>query len=152
MKTKDVTDRMGVYKRLEDVPDKYRLYQHAAKYRERGVWSEYEDYRHGHDVKSKSTRKRMDRAGRYWKDHMKVRRRHHALPTSDHAEAFFADLLDERALSTVYEDYYIYVEAFFKWLKRRADHPHVYNPVWMAVVENPAGAANQVWQQKVSIR
>jgi hypothetical protein len=150
MKTDDVTDRMGVYKRLEDVPDKYRLKQHHDKYRDRDVWAEFEQYRHGHDVKAAKTRNQMDRAGRYWKNHIGPRGVHHALAKPKHAESFFEDLLESRKLNTVYNIYFNHVESFYEWLKRHTDHPHVYNPVWMAVVKFPFGATRTLWERKVA--
>ena len=34
-------DRMGVYKSLADVPERYRLRQHQAAFEGRDVWAEY---------------------------------------------------------------------------------------------------------------
>ena len=40
-KTTDAGERAGVYKELDDVPDRYRLYHHARAYEGRDVWDEY---------------------------------------------------------------------------------------------------------------
>lgn len=40
-KSPDPADRMGVYKRLTDVPARYRLSQFAGEYDGRDVWEEF---------------------------------------------------------------------------------------------------------------
>lgn len=151
----DVRDRMGIYKRLADVPDKYRLHHHAGAYDGRDVWAEYERAK-TETFDTKATRDRYEKAGRYLREHMEGEGRHHALADPEHVEAFLVALRDgeigrqgtKRRLQTVYFEYYQPVEQFYTWLQWHTDHPHVYHPVLMAVAAG--GFASEVWERKVA--
>lgn len=138
----DPHDMMGVYRTLDDVPDRRRLRQHAAAYENRDVWAEYltdDAYeRVGHEHGRAVAR----RVGRYWREHMDERGRHPALATPGDVEAWSAALLDEYAERTVY-NYWRFVYLFYEWLRWHTDHPHTYTPVLMAVAECPAAA--KIW-------
>lgn len=145
MKTDDPRDRMGVYKRLEDVPDERRFRRFASSYEGRDVWAEFSqphDIHRAQNWDSYSTK--LERAGGRWKDHMEERGRHHALATPDDIVTFTEGLLDELAIATVYK-HWVQVEKLYKWLLYHADHPHVYQPVWMAVIEDADGATGRLW-------
>lgn len=139
----DPRDMMGVYKTLADVPNRRLLDQHAAAYDSRDVWGEYliEDVHER--VTGEHGRTVARRVGRYWKEHMDGRGRHHALATPEDVETWSASLLDEYAERTTY-NYWRFVYLFYEWLRWHTDHPHTYTPVLMAVAENPA--AGRVWE------
>lgn len=150
----EARDRMGVYKRISDVPDRYRLGNHEAAYEGRDVWAEYFEAK-TEKFDTKSTRNRYEKAGRYFKTFMSEVGRHHALATPEQIEGFLVALRDgevgrqshSRKLQTVYFEYFQPVEEFYTWLEWHADHPHVYHPVLMAVVEG--GYARDVWNRKL---
>jgi hypothetical protein len=145
---------MGVYKRLSDVPDRYRLGNHEAAYEDRDVWAEYFEEK-TKKFDTKATRNRYEKAGRYFKTFMSEVGGHHALATPEQIEGFLVALRDgevgrhshTRKLQTVYFEYFQPVEEFYTWLEWHTDHPHVYNPVLMAVVEG--GYALDVWNRKL---
>lgn len=142
--------RMGVFKQLENVPSRYRLNTYSASYEGRDVWSEFMDER-GEDFPSENTKYKVNRAGERWGDFMESRSNHYALPVPEDVEDYFDYLLTERDLkvSTTYRQYGDYLERFFSWLLYHTEHPHVYNPVLMSVVENPNGASGEVWDEKI---
>lgn len=150
----EVRDRMGVYKRLLDVPDRYRLGNHEAAYEGRDVWAGYFEAK-TEKFDTKSTRDRYEKAGRYFKSFMEEVGRNYALATPEQIECFLVALRDgevgrhshTRKLQTVYFEYFQPVEEFYTWLEWHADHPHVYNPVLIAVVEG--GYAREVWNRKL---
>jgi hypothetical protein len=141
---------MGVYKRLDEVPDHRRLQRHAEAYADRDVWatflSEYLFERFDSDRFKEDAR----RAGRYWKEHMAERGRHHALARPADVETWMADLTDRLKLKTAYNQYWVRLERFYWWLQRHTDHPHSYQPVLMAAAEG--GAAGDVWTEKLARR
>ena len=149
-KSTDPMDRMGVYKRLDEVPDHRRLQQHAEAYADRDVWTtfltEYLFERFDSDRFKEDAR----RAGRYWKEHMAERGRHHALATPADVETWMAALTDRMKLKTAYNQYWVRIERFYWWLQRHTDHPHSYQPVLMAAAEG--GAAGDIWAEKLSRR
>jgi hypothetical protein len=145
----DPNDRMGVFKQLSDVPDRYRLHQHATAFQDRDVWDEYttEGYWPQYPDPSEQLRESVERAGRYWKEHMESRGRHHALATPEDVESWTEQLLDRVTVETAYSEYWNRIEGLYTWLQTRTDYPHVYHPVWMAVANYPH--SKTVWNHKL---
>lgn len=139
----DPRRRMGVYKSLAEVPDRYRLKHHADAYEGRDVWGEFMD-----EHPRYSANKKTKRVGRYWTAHMEERGRHHALATPADVETFITDLLEDRTPMTVYSPYWSQVESFYDWLQWHTDHPHHYHPILMATIEGEASA--QMWEMSMS--
>lgn len=146
-KSLDPLDWMGVYKRIDDVPARYRLSQHADAYAGRDVWGEFcEEYeydRGSHD----RYQQEVDRHGRSWLAFMADRERHHALATPDDVEAWSIHLIDTKSLATA-EQYWVRIRRFYDWLQWHVDHPHVYHPVLMSAAHGDAAAA--IWGEKVN--
>lgn len=145
-KSTDPTDRMGVYKRIEDVPDRHRLERYADEYEARDVWREFCETSEYQQGSSEYFRENVDRTGDHWRGHMTNRECHHALASPADVEAWCADLVADKSLSTAY-NYWVRIRRFYDWLQWHVAHPHVYHPVLMAVVEG--GAAGQIWEQKL---
>jgi hypothetical protein len=148
-KSTDPNDYMGIYKRLADVPDRYRLSQYAAAYEGHNVWQEYLDQCLFDRLQSERSRRDARRVGQHWRDHTSDRGRHHALATPEDVEMWFADQLDRLAIETVYTHRYVWLEGFFSWLQSHTEHPHVYHPVWMAAADSTALATGSLWQYKI---
>jgi len=149
MKTTSPRDRMGVYKRIEQVPDERRLNSFAGSYKDRDMWAEFLDVDRPHRYQNWDHYKtKLERAGRRWKDHMDEQGRHHALAQPDDVEAWSQSLLDELTEGTAYR-HWCQVEKFYTWLQYHIDHPHTYQPVWMAVAEHDDGAAGRLWNRKL---
>lgn len=140
----DVTDRMGVYKRLADVPDDRRFKKWAGSYEGRDVWAEFVDK----EYRAPTYRELLERAGRYWKEFMEPRGRHHALGRPDDVETYMTEQRDLRADKTTFDAYWRPLNMFYTWLMWHADHQHAYQPVWMAVNEYPNGATAYMWRQQ----
>lgn len=143
----DPRGRMGIYKSLADVPDRYRLKFRGDAYANRDVWAEFLDAQTEH-YDSPTFLKKSRRAGAYWMAHMEEQGRHHALATPDDVETFVDSLLEDRAVSTVYHPYWTRLEAFYDWLQWHPAHPHRYHPVLMAAADGEA--AGRVWQFKLT--
>ena len=140
-------DRLGVYKRLSDVPDRFRLYHHAEAYEERDVWQEFcEEYEY-EQADYDRYEEEVDRVGDCWKTFMADQGRHHALAISDNVNQWCADLLESKSERRTH-DYFLRVNRFYDWLKWHSEHPHVYNPVLMAPVTGEA--ARTVWGVKAA--
>lgn len=144
-KSLDAAARMGVYKRLADVPDRYRLAQHTAAYADRDVWQEFCEAAEYDQGSSEHYYNEVDRIGQRWADHMAERDRHHALAQPADVTVWCEHLLDKHSLRRAY-DHWVRIERFYRWLQWHADYPHVYNPVLMAAVDG--GAAAHVWAKK----
>lgn len=145
-------ERMGVFKRLSEVPQKYRLNTHTEAYEGRNVWGEYEEwYRTEYwPTGTERTYRRAERTGERWQEFMRSRPHHHALARPMDVERFFEGYADEYTLSSLYSVFWCHLERFYSWLQFHPDHPHVYHPVWMAAAMD--GVASQIWQFKVTHR
>jgi|GEM_PF-817979 len=144
-KSLNPTDRLGVYKRLDDVSNRYRLYHHEDAYAGEDTWQEFceeHEYAQGSYARYEEE---VDRAGDHWKAHMESRQRHHALATPSDVEAWCVDLLADKTERRSYE-YWLRVNRFFDWLQWHTEHPHVYNPALMATVVGDA--ARRIWRWK----
>lgn len=149
--TTDPRERMGVYKRFDEVPSRHRLHHHAAAYEGHDVWADFEEEelapKYDSDRFWRDTRLAEER----WKAHMKKGGRHHALAVPEDVEAWNENLLDRYQVSWAWK-HVLRVEQFYDWLVWHTEHPHVYNPVLMAVVEHEDGASGELWGHKVSQR
>ena len=149
VKPKDPNKWMGVYKALEDVPEGRRLYQFQDSYEGRDVWAEFlqeEVYEGG---ASQVTKRKCRYVEESWKPYMEKRGRHHALATPEDVEEWTAGLLSEYAIATVYRRWGK-IEEFYRWLQWHTKHPHLYDPVLMAVAME--GPSAEVWEERMSQR
>lgn len=138
-----VSDRLGVYKRLSDVPHRYRLHHHEDAYRDRDVWQEFCDQHEYAQSEAAQFRMEVDRVGRRWKSFMDSCGRHHALAEPKDVDVWIGDLRDSYSIRTVYE-HWSRVNRFYDWLLWHANHPHVYNPALMAA--GLPSDTNVVWE------
>ena len=78
---------MGVYKTIDDVPPKYQLSNHAARYDGDDVWEAFLREKTAM-FDSTSTRERYEKAGRYFTEFMGEQGRHHAIADPDYIQRF----------------------------------------------------------------
>ncbi len=146
---------MGVYKRLEQVPHRYRLANYQANYEGENTWETFVEQK-TETFESTATYDRYEKAGRYFRRFLNDIGRHHALCEPEDIDDFLVALRDgtigrqnhTRKLQTIYFEYFQPLVGFYSWLLWHTEHPHVYHPVWMAVVEYDY--PSQVWERKLS--
>ena len=143
-KPSDPKKRMGLYKTLDDVPGRYRLYRFADAYAGEDTWQAFAE-QHEYPRVSERQQTEVDRAGDHWKAFMAERDRHHALATPEDVEAWCADLLAGKSLRRSH-DYFLRVRRFYDWLQDEVQHDHRHHPVLMAASEGEA--ARRIWRYK----
>lgn len=143
----DPNDRMGVYKRLRDVPRKRRFEQYAADYEGEDTYETFLKEERFDEVESDRSRQKYRLAGRRWKAHLEARGRHHALARPEDVEAWLVGLLNQVSLNTAYNIYWVKIEQFYEWLQHHPDHPHTYHPLLMAAAQFEH--AGIVWERKL---
>lgn len=143
----DPTDRMGVYKHLDDVPADHRFERYADRHDGSDVWSTFLEEQLFDVYETERSREKARRAGRRWKAHVQERGRHHALARPVDVETWCRQLCDTATLATVYNNYWVCLERFYTWLQTHADHPHRYHPVLMAAATHDTAA--DVWATKI---
>lgn len=146
-------DRLGVYKRIEQVPEHHRLRQYTEEYLGRNVWTEYVEetdlFERYHSARYERA---TIRAVNGWKAHVEARGRQYALATPEDVNTWCATLLDRRNQTTVYNQYWTRLAAFYDWLRWHTKHPHTYDPFLMAAHEYAESAAGRVWDAKIEQR
>lgn len=125
------TDRLGVYKRLAEVPDRYRLHHHADAYEDRDTWQEFCDEYEYAQGEGSDYEMEVDRVGDRWKAFMDECERHHALARPKDIDNWCAELRESFSVRRAYE-HWLRVNRFFNWLQWHTEHPHVYNPAMLA--------------------
>jgi len=160
----DPKARMGVFKSIDDVPDRYRLSNYAEEFRGNDTWSWYLMLRFDGTVNQaqgqlgKCRAGELERCGRYFKAFMhRERDRNHALATPGDIEAFLSEIKDgyknptkqPRTTSTVYDTYFAPVNRFYDWLQSWVDFPHRHQPVLMACANG--GIARECWDYRMDL-
>jgi len=143
-KPADSKERIGIFKELHKVPDRYRLYRFSAAYQGEDTWQEFAEQQEYPRVSEKQQTE-VDRAGDHWKAFMTERERHHALATPEDVEMWCADLLAGKSLRRSH-DYFLRVRRFYDWLYWHSEHDHCYHPVLIAASEGEA--AGRIWEYK----
>jgi len=140
---------MGVYKRIETVPERYRLRNFQSRFLDRDVWGEWVGH-HADPDWSDRTDYEYERVEDSWKEHMRDRDRHHALAVPDDVEQWVSYLLEgqEYAVETAYDRWWSRLNQFYEWLQYHVEYPHVYNPVWMAAATEPN--SRKMWERKMA--
>lgn len=140
-------DRMGVYKRLSDVPIQHRLGRYGDAYANRDTWAAFVASR-SDEFDSEWYQATCRKAEQSWKAHISDRGRHHALGRPVDVETWCTALATTRTLGTVYSVYWVRLEEFYTWLQMHTEHPHVYQPVLMAAAHHDTARA--VWKHKLA--
>ena len=147
---RDVEYWLGIYKSINEVPDRYLLRNYEAEFTDQDTWSEYLSTR---EDLAESTKKNSwypcgDRFKKFMQEEVG---RHHALPHPESIEAYLQHIKDggysikvtERSLNTLYYQHFSPLKTFFGWLLHHADYPHIYNPVLLAA--HTGGITEETW-------
>lgn len=140
----------GAFQAYEDIPQRYRLETFEGHYRNDETWERFVEEVLLEDHDSKRRRKTADLAGASWLEHMGRRDRHHALAQPRDVESWCQSLLEDKVPKTCYEYYFIRVHDFYDHLRCSHRHPHLYNPVLIAAIQNDA--ARKIWMVRVNHR
>lgn len=138
----DPADLLGIYRDLDDVPDRHRLRAFADTYEKRDTWGEWYEQCVLPECNSKTGREEAIRHEERWKKHMDTRR-HHALATPADVDAYSANLFVRNSGSGVAR-YFRRVASFYDYLVGSTEHPHVYSPVLIAASGD--GPAAKAWR------
>ena len=145
-KSRDPAKRLGVFKRFAEVPNHHRLEQYTDRYRGSQTWQTFCETHEYDNGSSQHFWTEVDRVGDSWCSFMASREPHHALARPEDVEAWSTEILEARSDRRAY-DYWLRVRRFYDWLLWHPDHPHVYNPVLLAVIKGEA--TQRIWGTKL---
>jgi hypothetical protein len=143
----DISDRIGMYQSLSDVPLAYRLENIPNPGQYDDAWERWVSERVESEELSERTQTQLERVGRKWREHMESVDRHYVCADPSHVEAFFEKQLDRMKLQQAYHPYWVSLESFFWYLHDRTEYPHLYHPVLIAALEYPTAA--RLWEKKI---
>lgn len=156
MAAKETTDRRnsrdpdryaGVFHCYAEIPERYRLQTFAPQYAGEDTWQTYvETVLFQKHPNSETIRTDARTAERSWRTHMDERGRHHALATPADAKTWCQRLLDGLAVDTCYKTYFLRIYQFYEYLKDSYRHPHLYNPLLLAAIED--ADARRIWRNR----
>jgi hypothetical protein len=150
---RDVEYWLGVYKSLEEVPDRYRLQNFESEFSDEDTWNRYLDTRE--DLAESTKKNAWYPSGDRYKQFMQQAvGRHHALAQPADIERYLRHIKDggysikvtERTWNTVYYQHLSPLKTFFNWLVHHVDYPHVYNPVLLSAHEDSITRELWYWQ------
>lgn len=146
----DALAHLGVFKRIEEVPARYRLQNYTESLNASDLWEAFVK-EHGDSWGDHTRRNVYGKAWREWMNFCDERGVHSALPNPADVEEHIAIQREEvNTGQTVYTNRYRPLYRFFTWLTFHPEWPHKYNPALMAVVHN--GAVAHVWQWRMNDR
>lgn len=140
---KGATDRLGVFKSIDEVPESRRFHQYTSAYEGEDTWAAYR----AEFELSERMSEEWARFSRRWKTHMDERGRHHALATPQDVEAWSQSLLSQFSVDRCYQHWNV-IEGFYEWLKWHTEHPHAYNPFHMAATDADS-TTRKIWTRKM---
>lgn len=142
---------LGIFKTIADVPPHDRLSWFESQYADDGgeTWDAFMLYEDPAQEWAKTTRRRYERTGRYWKGFCEQRGVSYVCAGPEDVEAFLRENAEKVSPKTMYDERFRVVEGFFSFLLRRVDYPHRYNPVVMAACE--PGVTRAMWNHRLEI-
>jgi hypothetical protein len=116
---------LGMFKRTDDVPTRYRLENFASGLDPDEVWEAFVDSR-DKNWSEHTLKYRYRSPWKKWCEFAENRGKNPLTPTDEDVEDWF---------------------SVFEWLTESTEYPHKYNPVLQSVVLEGAGA--ELWEERV---
>jgi len=141
---------LGVFKCIEDVPDRYHLANFAADMDAETAWDAFDAAEL--EGKSYQTRRyKYGKAWREWRSYCEACDIHPALPDPQDIEIHLTEQREEMdELGTVYTNRFRPLYLWFRWMLFHPTYPHRYNPTLMAVLLG--GTVYDVWRLRLHDR
>ena len=141
---------LGVYKRVEDVSERYRFENFKNDVVAEEVWDAFDAAEL--EGMSYSTRKyKYEKAYREWCDYCEDRGVHPVFADPQDVEGHIAEQVEVvSSLETVHIARFRPLYLWYRWMQFHADYDHRYNPCVMAVLLE--GAVYDVWALRLGDR
>lgn len=138
---------LGVYKRVEDVADRFYLANFRAEIDADEAWEMFSE--DALTDTSKHTRKTVyNRAYERWCDYCDRHGVHPALADPEDIEGWLAEeaAASDSTLKTTHDIRFRPLFKWYRWMAYHADWPHRYQPTIMAVLLG--GTTHDIWQTR----
>lgn len=138
---------LGVFKCLNDVPERHYLGNFESDIDAEEAWHEF-DAQELSDLSFHTRRYVYGKGWREWKSYCNENDLHPALAdpadVDDHLSAQKAEI---NTLKTVHDARFRPLFRWYRWMQFRTDYPHKYNPIVMAVLLD--GATADIWETRL---
>lgn len=143
----DVLAFLGVFKTIDDVPDRYRLPNFETDIDALEAWNAF-DAAELTGLSAHSRRYVYGKAWREWRDYCERNEVNPALADPQDIEEHLAEQRAEVGkLKTVHDARFRPLYRWYQWMQFHADYPHRYSPVVMAVLLD--GTTHDVWETRL---
>lgn len=141
---------LGIWKKLEDVPSRFRLEQYADSLSADDAWNEFCE-KYGEDWTQTTRKYQYGKAWREWTSYCEEHDLHRLCPAPADIEHHLHNQRSEAASDgTLHQTRFRPLCRLFEHLRYSTDYPHKYNPTIMAVLHG--GAAYAAWRDRISAR
>lgn len=138
---------LGVFKRVEDVPDRYYLPNFETEIDAEECWDAFD----AEELEGLSFHQRRYVYGKAWREWSVYCDAHDVNPALANPQDIEAHLAEQRAqvnkLKTVHDARFRPLLRWYRWMLFHTDYPHRYNPVVMAVLLGDS--THDVWQTRL---
>lgn len=141
---------LGVWKTIEDVPERYRLERYQDVLDPEELWDEF-CTEHGEDWSEATRKYQYGKGWREWTAYCEELDIHPLAPTPQAVEDHLQQQREESASDgTLHQTRFRPINRLFEHLRYHTDVPVRYNPFVMAVLLN--GAAHAAWSDRIKNR
>lgn len=143
----DALAYLGVFKRVEEVPNRYYLANFTSDVDAESAWEEFGEK----ELKGLSYHTReyvYDKAWREWTAYCDDHNIHPALAHPKDVEAHLAEQREQVSqLKSAHDARFRPLFRWYRWMQYHTEYPHRYNPVVMAVLLG--GATYDIWSTRL---
>lgn len=137
---------LGVFKHVEDVPDRYYLGNFVSEVDAEEAWNHFD----AEELEDRSDHTRhyvYGKAWREWTAYCEEQSVHPALADPQDLESHLAEQRAEMGkLKSLHDARFRPLFRWYRWMQFHTDYPHRYNPVVMAVLLG--GATYDLWETR----
>jgi hypothetical protein len=138
---------LGVFKYVEDVPDRYYLPNFASDVDADDAWNAFDE----EELEGLSYHTRQYVYGKAWREWKAYCDEHDVHPALADPQDIEAHLTEQRELvnklKSTHDARFRPLFRWYRWMTFSTEFPHRYNPVVMAVLLN--GATADIWQTRL---
>lgn len=138
---------LGVFKRVEDVPDRYYLGNFISEVDAEDAWKHFE-VKKLEGVSDHTREYVYGKAWREWTAYCDEHGVHPALGDPQDIESHLAEQWAEMGkLKSLHDARFRPIFRWYRWMQFHIDYPHRYNPVVMAVLLS--GVTSDIWETRL---
>jgi hypothetical protein len=144
----DAIAYLGVFKRLEDVPDRYRAERRAPDLDAEEAWDAFKRDKGVYEYTEHTQKYKYGKAWRQWVEYCDDSGLNPVFASPHDVESFLsAEMEDISTYKTGHDLRFRPLFMWYRWMQWDVDYPHLYNPMVMAVLLG--GTTARIWRTRL---